>query len=82
MKRVSDTGTEEMNELIREVLRGCPEGRGMDKQSLQAACRLLLDIETTKATLRLLQRGELTGFIDGNDEVVLRTTDVGKSEEN
>ena len=71
-----------MKELIRKVLRGCPEGRGMDTHSLQAACRLLVEIETMKATLRLMQRGELTGFIDGNDEVVLRVANNGESEDN
>jgi hypothetical protein len=56
------------------VLRGCPEGR-MDKESLRAACVLLAQIEDMQAALRLLQHGELSGELDAEGEVILRTKD-------
>lgn len=61
---------QEVKERIREVLRGCPNG--LDGQSLQAACSLLGEIEIMQATLRLLQRGKITGYVDEDGEVHVR----------
>jgi hypothetical protein len=67
-----ETTADELKERIREVLRGCPKGRGLDGESLQAACWLLGEIETMQATLRLLQRGEIRGYLDADGELLLR----------
>jgi hypothetical protein len=67
----NETTSEEMQERIREVLRGCPDGR-MDKESLHAACVLHAEVEELQATLRLLQRGEILGKVDADGEVILR----------
>lgn len=48
--------------LMREVLKGSPSG--MDRDSLIAAEALLLEVETTKAVIHLLQTGELSGCVD------------------
>lgn len=66
-----ETTEQEVKERVREVLHGCPVGRGIDKESLHAACCLLGEIETLQATLRLLQRGEITGCVDADGEVQL-----------
>ena len=67
-----ETTTEEIQQRIREVLRGCPEGRGMDKESLHTACLLHAEIEDLQAALRLLQRGDILGSVDADGEVQLR----------
>jgi hypothetical protein len=66
-----ETTEEDIKDRIREVLRGCPDGRGMDKDSLHAACLLSAEIEDMQAALRLLQRGEITGSVDADGEVLL-----------
>lgn len=66
---------QEARERIREVLRGCPVGLIMDKESSHAACCLLGEIETLQASVRLLQRREITGYVDANGEVRLRAAD-------
>lgn len=70
---------EEVKQHIREVLRGCPDGR-MDVESLRAACLLHAEIEDMQALLRLLQRGEITGSVDANGEVVLYGPPSGASQ--
>jgi hypothetical protein len=70
----NETTTKEVQERIREVLRGCPEGRGMDKDSLYAACLLSAEIEYMQAALRLLQRGEITGCVNDEGEVMVQAT--------
>lgn len=67
-----ETTEQEVKEHIREVLRGCPEGRGMDKESLHAGCSLLGEIEILQAALRLLQPGEITGYVDADGKVQLQ----------
>jgi hypothetical protein len=61
---------EDLQCLIRSVLRGAKDGR-MEEQSLRAAVSLSVDIETLQATLRMLQTGELFGRVDDTGEVVL-----------
>jgi hypothetical protein len=61
---------EEIKQRITDVLQGCPNGK-MDAGSLQAACLLHAEIEDMQATLRLIQRGEITGSVDADGEVVL-----------
>jgi len=67
------TSVEENKRHIMAVLRGCPNGR-MDKESLRAASLLHAEIEDLQATLQLLQRGEITGSVDADGEVVLHGT--------
>lgn len=65
-----ETTKQEIQQRIKVVLQGCPNGQ-IDKDSLQAACLLHAEIEDMQATLRLLQRGEITGSVDAHGEVVL-----------
>jgi hypothetical protein len=71
-----ETTNEEVQQCILEVLRGCRDGRGMDKESLHAACRLMDEIADLQAAVRLLQRGEILGMVDADGEVVLQAKDV------
>lgn len=73
-KEVITTTMAEMQSRITTVLRGAKDG-AMDKDSLQAACYLLAEIEDMQAALRLLQRGEVLGAVDEDGEVVLRAKD-------
>lgn len=66
------TTKEEVQQRVREVLCGCPDGRGMDRESLYAACLLAGEIEDLQAMLRLLQRGDALGSVDEDGEVMLR----------
>ena len=59
----------EIERLLREVLQG--SSSGMDKNSLFAAATLLLDAETNKAVIHLLQTRELHGSLDEKGEVCL-----------
>ena len=61
-------------DLIREVLKGAPSG--MDKDSLLAAAALLLEVETNKALIHLLQTGEISGRVDNDGEVELHVERV------
>ena len=63
---------EEFQQHIMEVLRGCPDGRGLDEESLYAAVKLLAEVKGLLATIHLLQRGEVLGFVDADGEVALR----------
>jgi hypothetical protein len=66
---ITTSEVEKLQQRIVEVLRGCPNG--IDEQSLKAACQLHAEIEDMQATLRLLQRGEITGSVDADGEVML-----------
>lgn len=59
----------EMQQLMQVVLEG--SSSGMDKDSLFAAATLLLEAETNKAVIRLLQTRELHGWLDTKGKVRL-----------
>lgn len=67
------TSVEEIKQHITAVLQGCPNGR-MDEESLRAACLLHAEIEDMQAALKLLQCGEITGSVDADGEVMLRSS--------
>jgi len=58
------------DELVVEVLKGATSV--MDEDSLNAAAALLLEVETNKALIHLLQTGALTGGVDKDGKVQLR----------
>jgi hypothetical protein len=59
----------EMEGLVRDVLQG--SSSGMDKDSLFAAATLLVEAETNKAVIHLLQTRELHGWLDAKGKVRL-----------
>jgi len=67
----NETTQEEMQQRMIEVLRGCPDGRGMDEDSLRAAVILLVEVELRQALILRLQRGKLIGRVDADGEVAL-----------
>ena len=69
---MDETTQEEMQQRMIEVLRGCPDGRGMDEDSLRAAVTLLFEVELRQVLIMMLQRGELIGCVDADGEVALR----------
>jgi hypothetical protein len=66
-----EINTQDLKQRIREVLKGCREGRCMDTESLHAAVLLQAEVESLQATIRLLQQGEVHGSVDYQGEVVL-----------
>jgi hypothetical protein len=69
----NETTKEETQQRIIEVLRGCPDGRHMDEESLCAAVKLLTEVELRQAVIQMLQRGDLIGRVDANGEVAVRS---------
>jgi len=69
---MNETTPEELQQRMIEVLRGCPDGPGMDEDSLRAAVELLAEVELSQALVRMLQRGELIGRVRADGEVELQ----------
>jgi hypothetical protein len=68
IERTMKFSAEEMKSLTEEVLKGAP--RGMDDESIKAGVKLLLDIETTRVLLRMLQTQQVRGRITESGEPV------------
>jgi hypothetical protein len=60
----------DMERHTRAVLQGAG-GRGMDKESVRAAVKISMGIETDQALLKLLQDGKVRGWLDEQGEVVV-----------
>jgi hypothetical protein len=67
----------DMKAYVKEILLGA-KGGAMDEESIHAAVKLSIEVETLQAIVRLLQEGKICGHVDGEGEVVLRAIGVGR----
>jgi hypothetical protein len=80
IKRTMQFSAEEMKSLTEEVLKGAQ--RGMDEESIKAGVALLVEIETTRVLLNMLQTQQLRGRVTESGKAVFWICDGERQETN